>query len=173
MVYCRNACGGTDLYVSDLMYLPILFWCWLRIDTIDRCFSHDTVEEIIDALVSIKLISLPGTWQSWIMDFSDKGSPPSQISWWLTLFLYMSTVFSLFLSFAGVSVKGKKIFFFNWEECSVHLLIYGNCEPHAQVTFCWLIMSLWCMLKLLTDLCEPYFLLILSLNSWWTSLNSL
>ena len=52
MVYFRNACSGTD--VSDLIYLPVLFWFWLRIDTVDRCFCHDTVEEIIDALVSIK-----------------------------------------------------------------------------------------------------------------------
>lgn len=32
---------------------------WLRIETIDKCFSKDTVEEIITALVSLTLFFIP------------------------------------------------------------------------------------------------------------------
>ena len=31
------------------------FAIFIRIETLDKCFGHDTVEEIIDALVSKKL----------------------------------------------------------------------------------------------------------------------
>lgn len=36
--------------ISELFVYPSLFFGF-RIETIDKCFSHDTVEEIIDALV--------------------------------------------------------------------------------------------------------------------------
>jgi hypothetical protein len=45
---------------DGLIALIFCFWLifsfLLRIDTIDRCFSHDTVEEIIEALVSIAYV---------------------------------------------------------------------------------------------------------------------
>ena len=51
--------------MSNLLYFPIsILCCCFRIETIDKCFSHDTVEEIVDALVSFIFYAMPFVLQS-------------------------------------------------------------------------------------------------------------
>ena len=45
--------------MSNLLYFPISILCCFRFETIDKCFSHDTVEEIVDALVSFIFYVMP------------------------------------------------------------------------------------------------------------------
>lgn len=45
-------CNFFNYLIMDLCFILLLIH-FFRIDVIDKCFGHDTVEEIIDALVSI------------------------------------------------------------------------------------------------------------------------
>jgi hypothetical protein len=43
--------------MSNLLYFPTsILCCCFRIERIDKCFSHDTVEEIVDALVKLHFL---------------------------------------------------------------------------------------------------------------------
>jgi hypothetical protein len=57
-----------DGLIALIFCFWLIFSLLLRIDTIDRCFSHDTVEEIIEALVSIVFVhGLMKNFKAWPM----------------------------------------------------------------------------------------------------------
>ena len=51
MCYKDQECTLYCVYHLDC-HPSFFHLCYLRLEVIDKCFSHDTVEEIVDALVS-------------------------------------------------------------------------------------------------------------------------